>query len=212
MTDGAIVTAYQGIPLATVQTLDPIYVDVPQSTSEWQHLRCRMADGRLNPDGPDQNKVKLIFEDGTVYPSEGVLQFREVTVDPMTGSFILRIVFPNPEGVLLPGMFVRVEVKEGVNRQAILIPQQGVSRNSKGDPLALIVDDDQNVQQRTLTLDRALGDKWLVSAGLMPGDQVIVGGAQRVRPGMRVKGTAAVVGNNANASTGNTPPPAPESN
>ena len=183
VTDGAIVTAYQPMALATIQQLDPIYVDVPQSTTEL----LRLKDGGLNHDGTDQNKVKLILEDGTAYPLEGTLQFSDVTVDPTTGSVILRVVFPNPEGVLLPGMFVRAVIKEGVNEQAILIPQQGVSRDHKGNPIALIVDAEGKVGLRMLTLDRAIGDKWLVSAGLAPGDRVIVEGMQMLRPGTVVK-------------------------
>ena len=131
--------------LATIQQLDPIYVDVPQSTTELLRLQRRLEEGRLNQDGTNQKKVKLILEDGTAYPLEGTLQFRDVTVDPTTGSVILRIVFPNPNGVLLPGMFVRAVVKEGVNEQAILIPQQAVSRDPKGNPVALIVDADGKV-------------------------------------------------------------------
>ncbi|MBW1788806.1 MAG: efflux RND transporter periplasmic adaptor subunit [Deltaproteobacteria bacterium] len=187
VTEGAIVTAYQPIPLATIQQLDPIYVDVAQSTTELLRLNRRLEDGRLNHGGTNQSKVKLLMEDGTPYPSEGTLQFRDVTVDPTTGSVILRIVFPNPEGVLLPGMFVRAVTKEGVKEQAILVPQQGVARDRKGNPFALIVSAEGKVGQRLLTLDRAIGDKWLVSAGLAPGDRVIVEGMQRVRPGAAVK-------------------------
>jgi len=187
VTDGAIVTAYQPMALATIQQLDPIYVDVPRSTAELLRLKNRLEDGRLNHDGTNQNKVKLILEDGTAYPLEGTLQFSDVTVDPTTGSVILRVIFPNPEGVLLPGMFVRAVIREGVNEQAILVPQQGVSRDRKGNPFALIVSADGKVEQRQLTLDRAIGDKWLVSAGLAPGDRVIVEGMQRVRPGGAVK-------------------------
>ena len=187
VTDGALVMAYQPIALATIQQLDPIYVDVPQSTTELLRLQRRLNDGRLNQDGTNQDKVKLIMEDGTPYLSEGILQFQDVSVDPTTGSVILRVVFPNPEGVLLPGMFVRVVVKEGVNEQAILVPQQGISRNLKGDPVALIVDAEDRVQQRMLTLDQAIGNKWLVSSGLDPGDRVIVEGVQKARPGVSVK-------------------------
>jgi len=187
VTEGALVTAYQPVALATIQQLDPIYVDVPQSTTELLRLQRRLDDGRLNHDGTNQNKVKLILEDGTPYHSEGTLQFQDVTVDPTTGSVILRIVFPNPQGVLLPGMFVRAVITEGVNEQAILVPQQGISRNPKGDPVALIVDAEDKVQQRMLTLDRAIGDKWLVSSGLNPGDRVIVEGVQKARPGASVK-------------------------
>ncbi len=187
VTEGAIVTAYQPIPLATIQQLDPIYVDVVESTTELLRLKRRLEDGRLNQNGKNQSKVKLLMEDGTPYPSEGMLQFRDVTVDPTTGSVILRAVFPNPEGDLLPGMFVRAVTKEGIKEQAILVPMQGVARDRKGNPFALIVDADGKVGQRMLSLDRAMGDKWLVSAGLAPGDRVIVEGMQRVRPGAAVK-------------------------
>ena len=187
VTEGAIVTAYQPIPLATIQQLDPIYVDVPQSTAELLRLKRRIKDGRLDQNGASQKKVKLILEDGTAYPLEGMLQFRDVTVDSSTGSVILRTVFSNPEGVLLPGMFVRAVVQEGVNNQAILISQQGVSRNHKGNPLAMIVNEQSKVEQRMLTIDRAIGNKWFVSSGLTQGDRVIVEGVQKVRPGAAVK-------------------------
>ena len=183
VTEGAIVTAYQPMALTTIQQLDPIYVDVPQSTTELLRLKRRLEDGRLKYGGTNQNKVKLLLEDGSAYPLEGTLEFRDVTVDPTTGSVILRVVFPNPKGVLLPGMFVRAVVKEGVNEQAILIPQQGVSRDNKGNPLSLIVGAEEKVELRMLTLDRAIGDKWLISSGLAPGDRVIVEGLQMLRPG-----------------------------
>jgi membrane fusion protein (multidrug efflux system) len=187
VTDGALVTAYQPIALSTIQQLDPIYVDVPQSTTELLRLNRRLEDSHFNQNGTNQKNVKLIMEDGITYPLEGTLQFRDVTVDPTTGSVILRIVFPNPEGVLLPGMFVRTVVEEGVQEQAILIPQQAVSRDMKGNPVALIVDTNEKVQQRMLTLDRAIGDQWLVSSGLASGDRVIIEGIQKVRPGTAVK-------------------------
>jgi membrane fusion protein (multidrug efflux system) len=187
VTDGALVTAYQPVALATIQQLDPIYVDVPQSTAEMLRLKRRLEDGRLNKDGTNQNAVNLIVEDGKAYPLEGTLQFRDITVDPTTGSVILRVVFPNPEGALLPGMFVRVVVKEGVNEQAILVPQQAVSRDVKGNPSAMIVDAEGKVQPRMLTLDRAIGNKWLISSGLVSGERVIVEGIQKVRPGASVK-------------------------
>ncbi|RLC14909.1 MAG: efflux transporter periplasmic adaptor subunit [Deltaproteobacteria bacterium] len=187
ITEGAIVTAYQPVPMATIQQLDPIYVDVPQATTELLHLKHRLQDGSLNHGGNNHNKVRLILEDGTAYPLEGTLQFSDVTVDPTTGSVILRIVFPNPEGILLPGMFVRTMIKEGVDEQAILVPQQGVSRDHKGNPIALIVGADSRVGLRMLTLDRAIGDQWLVSSGIVPGDRVIVEGLMRLRPGATVK-------------------------
>jgi len=187
VTDGAIVTAYQPMALATIQQLDPIYVDVPQSTTELLRLRRRLEEGRVNREGTNVNTVRLILEDGTQYPAEGTLQFRDVSVDLTSASVILRMVFPNPNGVLLPGMFVRAVVKEGVNKQAILIPQQAVSRDPKGNPVAMIVDGAGKAALRMLSLDRAIGDQWLVSTGLAPGDRVIVEGMQRVRPGAAVK-------------------------
>lgn len=187
VTEGAIVTAYQPVPLATIQQLDPIYVDVTQSTTELLRLKRRLEEGHLTHDGSSQGKVKLLMEDNTPYPLEGTLQFRDVTVDPTTGSVILRVLFPNPEGVLLPNMFVRALIKEGVKDQGLLIPQQAVARDRKGNPFALIVTAGGEVAPRMLTLDRAVGDKWLVSAGIAPGDRVIVEGLQYVRPGMPVK-------------------------
>ena len=187
VTEGAIVTAYQPMALATIQQLDPIYVDVPQSTTELLRLKRRLEDGRLNPNGTDQKKANLILEAGRAYPLEGTLQFRDITVDPTTGSVTLRLVFPNPKGLLLPGMFVRVVVKEGVSEQAILVPQQAVSRDPKGNPIALIVDTGGKVQQRLLRLDRAIGDQWFVTSGLAEGDHVIVEGLQKVRAGASVK-------------------------
>ncbi|OIP38629.1 MAG: efflux transporter periplasmic adaptor subunit [Deltaproteobacteria bacterium CG_4_8_14_3_um_filter_51_11] len=187
VTEGAIVTGYQPLALASIQQLDPVYLDVPQSTAQLLRLKRRLQDGRLSKDGENHSKVKLLLEDGSEYPPDGELQFRDVTVDPTTGTVILRIVFPNPEGTLLPGMFVRALVKEGVNERAILIPQQAVSRGPKGNPIALIVEADGKVSQRMLSLDRSLGDKWLVSSGLQPGDQVIAEGMQKVRPGSTVK-------------------------
>jgi membrane fusion protein, multidrug efflux system len=187
VTDGAIVTAYQPVPLATIQQLDPIYVDVPQSTADLLRLQRRLADGRLARDGNNQNVVQLILEDGGKFPLEGTLQFRDVSVDPSTATVILRMVFPNPNAVLLPGMFVRTAVKEGVNDHAILIPQQAVMRDPKGNPLALIVNAAGIVEPRMLSLDRALGDKWLVTSGLTPGDQVIVEGLIKARPGSPAK-------------------------
>lgn len=186
VTDGAIVTAYQPISLATIQQLDPIYVDVPQSTAELLRLQRRLQEGRVNRDA-NVDKVQLMLEDGTTYPMEGTLQFRDVSVDPTSASVILRMVFPNPNGVLLPGMFVRAVVKEGVNAKAILIPQQAVSRDPKGNPVAMVVDGTGKVGLRVLGLDRAIGDQWLVSTGLSPGDRVIVEGMQRARPGAAVK-------------------------
>lgn len=185
VTDGAIVTAYQPAPLATIQQLDPIYVDVPQSTAQLLRLRQRLNANQIRG-GTDENTVKLLLEDGTPYPLEGTLQFRDVSVDPTTGSVILRAVFPNTNNVLLPGMFVRAIVKEGVNDQAILIPQQTVSRDAKGNPYILIVNAESKVEQRIIQVDRALGDQWLVTSGLEPGEKIVMEGQQKARPGTQV--------------------------
>jgi membrane fusion protein, multidrug efflux system len=187
VTDGALVTAYQAMALATIQQLDPIYVDVPQSTTDLLRLQRRLRDGRFHNGGENQSKVRLILEDSTTYPLEGTLQFRDITVEPTTGSVILRVVVPNPNGLLLPGMFLRAMVQEGISDQAILIPQQAVSRDLKANPVALIVDGEGKVERRILTLDRAIGDRWLVASGLAPGERVIVEGGQKVRPGDSVK-------------------------
>lgn len=187
VTDGAIVTAYQPVTLATIQQMDPIYVDVPQSTAEMLRLKRRLEDGRIFLKGTDLSQVRIIQEDGTAYPLEGVLQFRDVSVDPTTGSVILRMVFPNPEGALLPGMFVRAVIREGINEKAMLVPQQAVSRDPKGNPMALVVNATHQVEPRRLSLDRAFSNQWIVASGLVPGDRVIVEGMQKVRPGAEVK-------------------------
>ncbi|WP_449244809.1 efflux RND transporter periplasmic adaptor subunit [Desulfobacca acetoxidans] len=187
VTDGALVTAYQPMSLATIQQLDPIYVDVTQSSAELLRLKRHLEAGRLSKDGNNGRKVCILLEDGTPYPLEGTLQFRDVTVDPTTGSFTLRIVVPNPQHLLLPGMFVRAVIQEGIAEQALLIPQQGVSRNPKGQPITLVVDDANTVQQRLLTLDRAIGDQWLVASGLKIGERVVVEGVMKVQPGISVK-------------------------
>lgn len=212
VTEGAIVTAYQPLALATVQQLDPMYVDVPQSSNELLRLKRRIEEGRLNQNGKSQQKVKLILEDGSEYSLEGTLQFRDVTVDPTTGSVILRVVFPNPDGILLPGMFVRAAVQEGIHEQAILIPQQAVSRDPKGQPVTLIVDGEDKVQQRMLLLDRAIGDKWLVTSGLAAGDRVIVEGVQKVRPGGQVKAVPLAAGSQAVAAESDNRPQATTAN
>jgi len=186
VTVGAMVTAYQPVALAVIQQLDPIYVDVTQSSADLLRLRRGLASGELKNTGSLRN-VKLMLEDGTPYSREGKLQFRDVTVDPTTGSVVLRMVFPNPDSILLPGMFVRAIVEEGVNEQAILAPQQGVTRNRRGDAVALVVDNEGKVAQRMLEVDRAIGDRWLVTKGLAAGDQVIVDNLQKIRPGDPVK-------------------------
>lgn len=183
---GSLVTAYQPQPLATLQQLDPIYVDVVQSSAELLRLRRNLQTGLLSSEAASRKKVHIVLEDGTPYPLEGTLQFSDVTVDPTTGSYSLRIIVPNPDHILLPGMFVRAIVSEGIAPQALLVPQQGVSRTPKGEPVALIVDPDNTVQQRALTLDRAIGDRWLIASGLAAGDRLIIEGMLNVRPGAKV--------------------------
>ncbi len=187
VTDGALVTAYQPTSLATIQQLDPIYVDVTQSSNELLRLKRNLETGQLSADGNNGKKVRILLEDGAPYPLEGTLQFRDVTVEPTTGSFTVRIVVPNADHMLLPGMFVRAVVQEGIAEQAILVPQQGVNRTPKGDPFALVVDETGKAQQRMLTLNRAIGDKWFLSSGLSIGEQVIVEGLLNIRPGVVVK-------------------------
>ncbi|HTU03545.1 MAG TPA: efflux RND transporter periplasmic adaptor subunit, partial [Candidatus Sulfotelmatobacter sp.] len=187
VTVGALVTGGQATPLATIQQLDPVYVDVTQSSASLLQLKRNVASGRIKGDGVDRTRVKLLLEDGSQYPAEGILKFSDVTVDPSTGSFILRMVFPNRERTLLPGMFVRAQVLEGMVDQAILVPQQAVSRDPKGNPTVLTVGADGKVEQRLIAVDRAIGDRWLVTSALAPGDRVIVEGLQKVRPGASVK-------------------------
>jgi len=187
LTPGALVTANQATALATVQQLDPIYVDVTQSSADLLRLRRDLASGRLKSAGADQARVKLLLEDGSAYPLEGRLQFSEVSVDPTSGAVTLRAVFPNPKQQLLPGMYVRAVLEEGVRENAILVPQQAVSRDPRGNAVALVVAADGTVQSRQLRTERTIGSQWLVGEGLAAGDRVIVEGLQRVRPGTPAK-------------------------
>jgi membrane fusion protein, multidrug efflux system len=212
VTIGALVTALQASPLAVIQQLDPIYVDATQSSATLLRLKRNIASGLLKGNGPNQTRVKLLLEDGTPYPQEGILKFSEVTVDPSTGSYILRMVFPNPKHVLLPGMYVRAVVQEGEVDRAILVPQQGVSRDPKGNPVALVVDGEGKVQQRMITVDRAIGDRWLVASGLAPGERIIVEGAQKVRPGASVKTVPFQGSGPGGGAPKETAQPAPKSN
>ncbi|UCV04107.1 efflux RND transporter periplasmic adaptor subunit [Dechloromonas denitrificans] len=186
VTPGALVTASQASALSTVQQLDPIYVDVTQSSAELLRLKRDLASGQLKPAGANQAAVKLLLEDGSAYPLPGKLQFSDVTVDQNTGTIMLRAVFPNPKGDLLPGMYVRAVLEEGDEAQAILAPQQGVTRDTKGNPTTLVVGADNKVELRVLKTRRVVGDKWLVSEGLKAGDKLIVDGLQKIAPGMAV--------------------------
>lgn len=188
VTEGALVTNGQTTELATVQQLDPIYVDVTQSSNDFMRLKQSVEQGNLHKENATSN-VELVMENGQTYPLKGTLQFSDVTVDESTGSITLRAVFPNPQHTLLPGMFVRARIDEGVQPDAILIPQQGVSRTPRGDATVLIVNDKSQVEARPVVASQAIGDKWLISEGLKSGDQVIVSGLQKARPGEQVKAT-----------------------
>ena len=191
VTPGAYVQASAATLMTTLQQIDPIYVDVNQSSVEGLQLRRDLASGRVKTAGPDAAKVTLFLEDGTQYPLTGQLQFTDITVDPGTGSVTVRAVFPNPDYVLLPGMFVRARIEEGVNDQAMLVPQQGVTRNPQGQATALVVGADQKVALRQIQATRTLGSDWVVEGGLTPGDRVIVAGVQKVQPGATVRAVEA---------------------
>jgi membrane fusion protein (multidrug efflux system) len=181
-TQGALVTSAQTTALATIQQLDPIYVDINQSTAELLALKLAMEGGKLTNNGPADARVVLQLDNGTTYNQTGTLQFSEVTVDQTTGAVTLRAIFSNPTGILLPGMFVRATIIEGVVPDAILAPQQAISRDEKGDPTALVVDAKGIARLRFLKTGQAIGDKWLVTDGLKTGDKLIVEGLQKVVP------------------------------
>jgi len=189
VTQGALVTANQADALATVQQLDPIYVDVTRSSAELLELRKQFAAGRLEQ--ARNLPVTILLEDGSRYPHEGKLTFTDVTVDPGTGSFLLRVVVPNPDDLLLPGMYVRAVLSSGVRQDALLVPQQGIARDPKGNTTAMVVGEDGKVAVRPVKVSHTIGDKWLVDEGLRAGDQVIVEGLQKIRPGVPVKATEA---------------------
>ena len=189
VTEGALVTNGQATELATVQQLDPIYVDVTQSSNDFMRLKQSVEQGSLHKDSTSSTG-ELVMENGQSYPLKGSLQFSDVTVDESTGSITLRAVFPNPEHTLLPGMFVRARIDEGVQPNAILVPQQGVTRTPRGDATVMVVNDKSQVESRAVVAAQAIGDKWLISEGLQPGDKVIVSGLQKARPGVQVKATA----------------------
>jgi membrane fusion protein, multidrug efflux system len=199
VTEGAIVTNVsltgQSTTLVTITQLDPIYVDVTQPSATMLRLKRELASGQIRSAGEGRIPVKLQLEDGSVYDQTGALQFSEVTVDQGTGAVTLRAIFPNPDGLLLPGMFVREQLQEGIVQNGIVAPQQGVTHNQKGEPTALVVDADGKVQLRILKTDRAIGTDWLVTDGLKDGDRLIVSGVQKARPGMRVTVNEIATGN-----------------
>jgi membrane fusion protein, multidrug efflux system len=187
VTQGAYVQASAATLMATVQQIDPIYVDLTQSSVEGLKLRRDIATGQLKLNGPNQAKVTLLLEDGTQYPVPGSLQFTDITVDQGTGSVTMRAIFPNARFVLLPGMFVRARIEEGVNEDAILVPQVGVTHDPKGQATALVVGTDNKVAVRPLQLKGTSGNQWIVAGGLADGDRVIVDGVQKVQAGASVQ-------------------------
>ncbi len=191
VTPGAYVQASQATLLSTVQQLDPVYVDLTQSSLEGLKLRREIQEGRVKTSGINAAKVTLILEDGHAYSETGKLQFADVTVDQTTGSVTIRAIFQNKDRVLLPGMFVRARIEEGVNEKALLVPQVGITHDQKGQPTALVVGQDNKVALRTLIASQTYGSSWVVESGLNPGDRVIVQGTEKVRPGAEVKPVAA---------------------
>jgi len=190
VTVGALVTANQTAAMATIQQLDPIYVDVNQASSEWLRLKQEIDSGRAQSGAAD-SPVTILLTDGRTYGEKGKLQFADITVDPTTGDFLLRAIVPNPNGELLPGMYVRALLDEGVLSKGVLAPQQGIARDVKGNATALVVNAQGKVETREVKVSRTVGDQWLVDEGLAGGDRVIVEGLQKVQPGVAVKAVEA---------------------
>ncbi|MFP1725678.1 efflux RND transporter periplasmic adaptor subunit [Lonsdalea quercina] len=185
VTEGALVSSAQTTALTTIQQLDPIYVDVTQSSNDFLRLKNDLNSGTIQATNGKAN-VRLLLENGTEYDQQGTLEFSDVTVDETTGSITLRAIFPNPSHNLLPGMFVRARLDAGVNQNAILVPQEGVTRTPRGDASALVVGEGDKVEVRSVTTAQAIGDKWVVTSGIKPGDRVIVSGLQKIKPGIVV--------------------------
>lgn len=204
VTEGALVQNGQASALATVQQLDPIYVDVTQSSNDFLRLKQELANGSLKQEN-GKAKVDLVTSDGIKFPQSGTLEFSDVTVDQTTGSITLRAIFPNPEHTLLPGMFVRARLQEGTKPTALLVPQQGVTRTPRGDATVLVVGADNKVETRQIVASQAIGDKWLVTDGLKAGDRVVVSGLQKVRPGAQVKVQEITADNKQQAASGDQP-------
>lgn len=192
LTPGALVTASQDTALTTIRTLDPINVDVTQSSTNLLNLRQAIREGRIKISG-DRVQVRLKLDNGQLYPLPGTLEFTSAYVDATTGTYGVRAQFPNPDRLLLPGMYVRAIIEEGVAPDSFLVPQRGISRNTKGEPVALVVNADNTVEQRVLTVARSVGNSWLVEAGIGDGDRVVVEGSQFARPGQDVTPVDVVV-------------------
>jgi membrane fusion protein, multidrug efflux system len=187
VTEGALVTAQQTQALALVQQLDPIYVDITQSSTELLALQKQLSSGELQKEGRNQAEVILKLADGSDYSHRGKLQFSEVSVDPGTGSVVLRALFPNPKRELLPGMFVRAQLAQAIKQDALLVPQRALTRNPRGEALVMLVDAENKVQERKVETSRVIGSEWMINSGLAAGDRVIVDGLQKIRPGAVVR-------------------------
>ena len=185
-TPGALVSAGQSSALATIQRTDQVYVDLSQSAAQLLDLKTDLSNGSIHRNGEDSAPVQLVLPNGQTYPTQGKLRFAEITVDPNTASVIVRATFDNHDGMLLPGLSVRARIIEGVQPQGILVPQAGIARNERGEATALVLGPDNVVQPRVVTTRQTIGDKWLVSAGLKPGDKVLVEGLVGVMPGIKV--------------------------
>ena len=185
-TPGALLTAGQTQPIAVVTRLDPIYVDVNLAAADMLRLKHELATGQVERKGDDAAAVGLKLEDDSEYPQRGKLQLSEVTVDPATGTLVMRAVFPNPDHLLLPGMFVHAHVREGIDPNGLLVPQVAVQRDSKGNPYVMVVDANNKVQQHSIQTSRTIGTDWLVTDGVKAGDKVVVNGLQKIQPGATV--------------------------
>ncbi|HEY7930487.1 MAG TPA: efflux RND transporter periplasmic adaptor subunit [Steroidobacteraceae bacterium] len=201
VTEGALVTADQSTALATIQQLNPIYIDVNQSSADWLALKQEVDSGRIKSQGAGA-PATVVLENGATYRHPGKLQFADVTVDPTTGNFLLRVLVPNPEGLLMPGMYVRALIDEGVLPHGVLAPQEGIQHDPRGDATALVVDANGKVEQRKVDVSRAVGNRWVVDQGLAAGDRLIVSGLQKVQPGMSVQAVEAMPTATAYAASG----------
>ncbi len=207
VTAGALVTADQSNALATIQQLDPIYVDVNQSSADWLALKQDIDSGRIRSTGAG-TPATIVLENGAIYPHRGTLQFTDITVDPTTGNFLLRVLVPNAEGLLLPGMYVRAVVDEGMQPHGVLAPQEGIQHDPRGNATALVVGAGGKVEERQVDITRAVGNRWLIDSGLAAGDRLIVSGVQKVQPGMAVQAIEA--SSNPAAPTAEAPSGAPQ--
>ncbi len=201
VTEGALVTSGQTDYLATIQQLNPVYVDVSESSTDLLRLRRALAEGKLQQVGDNAAAVKLTLEDGSHYAQQGKLAFSEVNVDQATGTVVLRAVFPNPHNELLPGMYVHASFPQGIQQQGITVPQEAIMHDSKGQPYVYVVKADSSIEQRSVTTGEMIKEKWLITSGLHEGEKVVVNGLQSVRNGSKVTAVAASVNDTPSADS-----------